>query len=162
MLPSTSLCWRQYRKKVGIGSLPPPTHILGVEQNRNRNFVQELKFLFSSEYYWKYRHSSFNCQEQSQKNIFSLSLWNADISGSLQTKTRILILTQSFDSGSVQPLPSSPGSHPKLLPFVKSKSCRSPGGAKNKGGEALIFGGFDLLKDQLKKIMKSQKGDHSL
>ena len=80
---------------------------------------------------------------------------NADISGSLQTKTRILILTQSSYSGSVQPLPSSPGSHPKLLPFVKSKSCRSPGGAKNKGGGALIFGGFDLLKDQKKVTIHS-------
>ena len=29
---------------------------------------------------------------------------NAGISGSLQTKTRILILAQSFDSGSAQPL----------------------------------------------------------
>ena len=48
--------------------------LVGVEQNRNRNFVQELKFLFSSEYYWKYRHSGFNCQEESRKNILSLSL----------------------------------------------------------------------------------------
>ena len=38
---------------------------LGVEQNRNRNFVQESKFLFPSEDYQKYRHYGYNCQEKS-------------------------------------------------------------------------------------------------
>ena len=48
--------------------------MLGVEQKRNWNFVQESKFLFSSEDYQKYRHSGYNCQEESRKNILSFSL----------------------------------------------------------------------------------------
>ena len=96
--------------------------LVGVEQNRNRNFVQESKLLFLSEDYQKYQHSGYNCQEESRKNILSISLslktfWiNIQeeyvlpafflivISGSLQTKTRISILGQSFGSSSAQPL----------------------------------------------------------
>ena len=94
--------------------------LVGVEQNRN--FVQESKLLFLYEDYQKYQHSSYNCQEESRKNILSISLslktfWiNIQeeyvlpafflivISGSLQTKTRISILGQSFGSSSAQPL----------------------------------------------------------
>ena len=35
--------------------------LVGVEQNRNRNFVQESKLLFLSEDYQKYQHSGYNC-----------------------------------------------------------------------------------------------------
>ena len=37
--------------------------ILGVEQNQNRNFVQEPKFLLSAWDCKKYRHTGYNCQD---------------------------------------------------------------------------------------------------
>ena len=42
---------------------------VGVEQKRDWNFVQESKFLFPSKDHQKYRHSSYNCQEKSRKNM---------------------------------------------------------------------------------------------
>ena len=47
-----------------------------VEQNRNGNFVEQSKFLFPSEDYRKYRHSSYNCKEESRKNIFLQYIWS--------------------------------------------------------------------------------------
>ena len=101
---------------------------IGLEQNRNRNFVQESKFLFSSEDYRKYWHSCYKCQEETGR-IYILPVYlfrkfkvkvkvkgcsssflpdscnqNAGISGSLQTETRISIPAQRFGSGSAKPL----------------------------------------------------------
>ena len=47
---------------------------VGDEQKQDWNFVQESKFLFSSEDYRKYRLTSYNCLEESRKNILPLSL----------------------------------------------------------------------------------------
>ena len=47
---------------------------VGVEQKRDWNFVQESKFLFSSEDYQKYWLAGYNCLEESRKNILPLSL----------------------------------------------------------------------------------------
>ena len=82
--------------------------------------MQESKFLFSSADYRKYWHSSYNCQEEyilpeylfrkfivkgcSSGFLPDSCNQNAGISGSLQTKTRISLLAQSFGSGSAQPL----------------------------------------------------------
>ena len=52
---------------------------LGVERNRNQNFVQESKFLFSSQDYRKYRHSGYKCQEESRKNIFFLYIYSESL-----------------------------------------------------------------------------------
>ena len=41
--------------------------LVGVEQNRNRNFVQESKLLFLSEDYQKYRHFGCNLQLSRRK-----------------------------------------------------------------------------------------------
>ena len=53
--------------------------LVGVEQNRNRNFVQESKLLFLSEDYQKYQHSGYNCQEESRKNIFFLYIYSESL-----------------------------------------------------------------------------------
>ena len=81
--------------------------------------------MFSSEDYQKYWRSGYNCQEESWQNVFFLYIYseiesesenmffqlppdncnqNASIFDSLQTNTRIFILTQSFGFGSTQPL----------------------------------------------------------
>ena len=49
---------------------------LWVELNRNRNFVQESKFLFLSE---DYRNSGYKCQEKSRKNIFFLYIYSESL-----------------------------------------------------------------------------------
>ena len=43
-----------------------------VEQNRNQNFVEEPKFLFSPQDYRKYRHTGYNCRAR----IFFLCIYS--------------------------------------------------------------------------------------
>ena len=45
---------------------------LGVEQNRNRNFEQKPKLVSVQSGYRNYRHTGYNFQEESRKNIFFL------------------------------------------------------------------------------------------
>ena len=46
--------------------------VVGVEQNRNQNFEQKPKLVPVQSGYRKYRHTGYNFQEESRKNIFFL------------------------------------------------------------------------------------------
>ena len=47
---------------------------LGVEQNRNQNFEQKPKLVSVQSGYRNYRHTGYNFQEESRKNVLLLSL----------------------------------------------------------------------------------------
>ena len=71
-----SIFWYRIEMMCLIALLIDPWLNKVVEQNRNGNFVKQSKFLFPSEDYRKYRHSSYNCKEESRKNIFLLYIYS--------------------------------------------------------------------------------------
>ena len=51
-------------------------HLVGVEQNRNRNFEQKPKLVPAPSENRKYRHTGNNFQEESRENIFFLYIYS--------------------------------------------------------------------------------------